>query len=76
MLETSKKCVKLLENFLDTLEQIQEGVKSLDSGSFCCFPFGYNDGNITCASSNSPICEICRGLHEYDLVAEWREDLP
>lgn len=75
MIETSKECAGLLKEFLDRLEDIQERVKSVgDGGSYGCFPFYYDESNNTCATSNSPICRMCRGLHEYKLVAEWRED--
>jgi len=74
MLETSKECTELLESFLNSLEQIQEEVENSDGAGFGCFPFYYDESCETCVMSNSSVCKLCRGLHEYKLVAEWREE--
>jgi len=65
VLDSSKRAMRILDEFLDALELVQSEITDLDGASFGCFPFGYAPGNKTCATSDSPVCATCRALQSY-----------
>jgi len=71
MPDSSKECRQLLEDFLDTLEQIQERVVDSEGYHYGCFPFQLTDN---CMSIDSLVCKVCRRLRKCGVVVMWKGD--
>ena len=70
-LDASPAAEQILQDFKESLRQIQDEITNLEGASFACFPFAFSQGNPTCrgegeTTPGSPVCELCRELHGFD----------
>lgn len=70
-LDASPAAEQILQDFRESLRQVQDGITNVEGASFACFPFAFSQGNLACRGEgetilNSPVCELCRELHGFD----------